>query len=127
MSSICEDIAEKQKAAKIKCQFSVFDPFISKQDQRDAEYRFSEFECRYDLGDLMNSVKDISSMHELGNTSATAQGDANKDESPDSPYVSETKATHQRRIITAPPRTLASHPDKEEVLIHVLDKAFGDK
>lgn len=29
--------------------------------------------------------------------------------------------------MTGPPRTLASHPDKEEILIHVLDKAFGDR
>lgn len=71
----------------------MFDPFISKQDQRDAEYRFSEFESRYDLGDLMNSVKDISSMHELANNSAASR-DANKEESPDSPYVSDAKATH---------------------------------
>ena len=104
----------------------MFDPFISKQDQRDAEYRFSEFESRYDLGDLMNSVKDIASMHELANNSAGTR-DANKEESPEAPYVSETKATHQRRLLSGPPRTLASHPDKEEVLIHVLDKAFGEK
>lgn len=65
-------------------------------------------------------------MSELVATSQTPLNE-NKEQALDSPYVSETKAAHQRRLLTGPPRTLASHPDKEEILIHVLDKAFGDR
>lgn len=126
LKAICEDIETKMEAGKAKCQQTVFDPFISKQDQRVAEYKFSEFESRYELSDLMNSVKDISSMSELAATSQTTQNDS-KEQAYDSPYVSETKAAHQRRLLSGPPRTLACHHDKEEILIHVLDKAFGDR
>lgn len=63
-------------------------------------------------------------MNELDKTSA---GAAKKSDSADSPYISDAKATHQRRILAPPPRVLSSHNDKEEVLIHVLDKTFCEK
>lgn len=122
---ICEEIESKVEANHVKCNNTIFDPYINKEDTREAQYRFHEFESRYDLNDLMNSVKDISSMSELASTSQTSQCD--KDPALDSPYVSETKVLHQRRLLTGPPRTLASHPDKEEIFIHVLDKVFGDR
>lgn len=54
-------------------------------------------------------------------------GATKKSDSVDSPYVSDAKATHQKRILEAPPRVLSSHRDKEEVLIHILDKTFCEK
>ena len=65
LKAVCDDINDRLKAARVKCKYSIFDPFISKTDQRDAEYKFTEFESRFDLADLMNSVKDVSNMAEL--------------------------------------------------------------
>lgn len=69
LKTIADDIENKIQAARVKCQQTVFDPFVSKQDQREAEYKFNEFESKYDLSNLMNSVKDVNSMSELAETS----------------------------------------------------------
>lgn len=127
LKAICDDIESKIQASKIKYQQTVFDPFVSKQDKREAEYKFNEYESRFELNELMNSVKDISAMSELSNVSSKTPLNENKGQTLDSPYVSDSKATHIRRLLTGPPRTLLSHQDKEEVLIHVLDKSFGDR
>ena len=72
LTAICEEIESKKMAARVKSQQTVFDPFINQQNQREASYKFSEFESRFSLSDLMNSVKDISSMSELQATSSQA-------------------------------------------------------
>lgn len=93
LKAICDDIYTKIESARTKSQQTVFDPFISKQNQREAEYKFSEFESRYGLSDLMNSVKDISTISELAATSQTPLNEKQGDQEVcDSPYISETKA-----------------------------------
>lgn len=42
------------------------------------------------------------------------------------PYVSPTRIMHYKRLVDPPPRTISCHYDKEEVIIHILDKSFGD-
>ena len=50
---------------RVKSQQTIFDPFINKQNRKEAKYEFTEFESRFGISELMNSVKNISSISEM--------------------------------------------------------------
>ena len=119
LKTVCTEIDNQITEQRQNHAQSLFDPVMDTDNRQKAEYIYAQYTPqRYDMPGLMNSVKFFNSYSEQQNNRLSEQSVKKEDSK------TEIDPKHQK-LLAGPPRTLLSHPDKEEVLNYLLDKAFS--
>jgi hypothetical protein len=117
---VCDEIQRQVEEQKVETPSALFGPVIGGGDGHEASYVFAQYQPqRYDMSGLMNSVQFYSSY------SDQPAGHLNEVNGTNGETVGEIEPKYHK-LLAGPPRTLLSHPDKEETLNFVLDKAFAE-